>query len=250
MNYAGMLSGGAPIKKRVRIASGTSAITVPGGIVTGSVANGTGVVFGLTTAIANQVGVYLDTAIAGTTSPANDTNALLTVIINPDAIYRIRMCNSATSGTALVISTGTDTSKTANVMTAGDPDPAGPEKDEGTIIAIGGVNVGQMRKITSTATTVTATHIEGWVNTPVAGDRYLLVPWTPFATTSGGAGSKINLTTDLTEGREDISVGTGQYFRILDLDVDFSSPSNAQRGSYIIAMLGDVVTAQSVTAVA
>ena len=250
MNFAGCLSGAAPVKRRVRIATGTAAITKAGGIVTASTAGVTGVVFGLTTAIANQVGVYLDTAIAGTVSPTADANALLTVILNPDAIYRIRMGDSATSGTSLTISTGTDTSKTANVMTAGDPDPSSPTKDEGYIAAISGANTGQIRKITSVATTVTATHIEGWVNTPIAGDQYLLVPWTPFEGASGGAGSKINLTTDLTEGREDIAVGTGQYFRILELVFDFSSAVNASRNSFIMAMLGDLLTGQTVTAVA
>lgn len=233
MNHAYNLSGSAPVLKKYRVATGSSTNQIAGTYVTVAAANGSGVVIGLTTTVTEQVGHNLDAA-TGSTAPTADANALTTVLINPDAVYRLRMCGGATSGTALSTSTEqTGGSKTVHAFHATtDPDPNSPSMDEGTIFSVSGANMGQVRKITSVGANACTT-TEGWVTANSAGDVFVVIPWTIGDT----AGDNINLTSNLLEARQDIAVGTGADFRPIELQIDFSSQVNALRNSFVFAQM-------------
>lgn len=237
MNFGYSLSGGAPVLKKYRVASGSTANA--GGYVTNSVANGSGVVLGLVTTVANQVGCTLDAA-TGSTTPTSDSTPVTSVIINGDAVYRLLIVKGATGGQIDILTESAGGSKTANTITTGETAPNSPEMDEGTIVCVSGANKGQTRKLTSTSATV-ATTTEGWVNANVAGDISILLPWTP----GDVAANNVNLTTDLAQARADIAVGTGADMRPVELLVDQGDVTNARNASYLLAMFDDLIWYQT-----
>lgn len=239
MNFGYSFSGGAPVVKKYRVASGSSAVA--GGYVSAAVANGSGVVKGLVTTVVLQVGSTLDAA-TGSTAPTADGNAVTSVIVNPDAVYRLLIVKGATGGQVDVLTESTGGSKTANTITTGETAPNSPSMDEGTITCISGVNLGTRRKITSVSATV-ATITEGWVTANVAGDVFMLLPWCP----EDGPNANIQLTTDLTSARADIASGTGANMRPVELDIKYSSTAEARNGSYVLARFNDSIFSQIVT---
>ncbi len=218
--------------KKYRVASASSSNA--GGYATGIAADGTGIVLGLTTTVADQVGSTLDAA-TGSASPTSDLSAVTRVIISP-VVYKLLAVKGATGGQLDVLTESVGGSKLTNTMTTGETAPNGPEMDEGTIACVSGANKGQIRKITSTGAT-TATIIEGWVNNNAIGDVFILLPWTPADIVA----DNINLTTNLNNARADISLGTGADMRVVDLFVDMSSVANARNQSYVYAMFDDLI---------
>ncbi len=233
MNFAYSLSGGAPVIKKYRVATASSAVA--GGYVTGIVANGSGVVLGLATTVIDQVGHTLDAA-TGAVTPTSDTAAVTSVVVNNDAVYKFLIVKGATGGQLDVLTESVGGSRTVNTITTAETAPNSPEMDEGTIVCISGVNKGQVRKITSTAAT-TATTVEGWVNLNAIGDMFLLLPFTPADIVS----DNINLTTDLTAARADVAYGTGADFRVIELQVDQGSTYTARNQSLVFGMFDDLL---------
>ena len=239
MNLAYLLSGGAPVIKRYK--SG-STFAAPGGYATIVVDGGAGVVLGLATTVADQVGCSLDTTTYSTTQ--GDAEAVVSLIVNPDVVLKIRMGRTATAATQLQVTTNSaaDTAGTAVTITTGDDAPNSTEKDEGTLACVGGANVGQSRKITTTSATVYTLTVP-FLNDIASGDQFLAVPWTP----ADVAGDNINLTTNLQEGRQDIAVGTGADLAVFDLEFDFSSVTNARQKSFVYALFTDHIYAGNIT---
>lgn len=233
MNFAYSFSGGAPVIKKYRVASGSTANA--GGYVSEIVAGGSGVVLGTTTTVANVVGHTLDAA-TGSTAPSSDTTPVTSVVINPDAVYRLLIVKGATGGQIDILTESAGGSKTVNTITTGETAPNSPTMDEGTIVCISGANKGQIRKITSVGATA-ATTVEGWINNNASGDIMILLPWTPADT----AANNINLTTDLTAARADIAVGTGADMRTIELSIDNSDVFNARNRSLVLAMFDDML---------
>lgn len=237
MNFGYSFSGGAPVIKKYRVASGSTANA--GGYVTVAVAGGSGVVLGLVTTVADQVGSTLDAA-TGSTAPTSDTAAVTSVVVNPDAVYRLLVVKGATGGQIDILTESAGGSKTVNTITAGETAPNSPSMDEGTIVCISGANKGQTRKITSVAAT-TATITEGWVNNNATSDVFILLPWTP----ADVAGNNVQLTTDLASARADIVVGTGADMRPVELIVDQATVTLARNSSYLLAMFDDHIYRQA-----
>lgn len=234
MNYAYSLTGNStPLVKRYKISETMATAGVP---VLVNAANGAGLALASTTAAADAVGVTVGTGVYSTTQ--GDAEGTVEVIISPDAVYKLRMANSAVAGTQLVITTNSvaETAGTVVTITTGDPAPNNPEMDEGTIVCVAGNNVGQTRKITSTAAT-TATVTVPFLNDIAASDVFIIVPWTP----ADVAGDNIQLTTTLIEARQDIAVGTGIAMVVVDIEFDTSSQDNARRKSYVYGQLDDSI---------
>ena len=234
MNYAYSLTGNStPLVKRYKISETMATAGVP---VLVNAANGAGLALASATGAADAVGVTVGTGTYSTVQ--GDAEGTVEVIISPDAVYKLRMCNSATAGTQLVITTNSaaETAGTVVTITTGDPAPNSPEMDEGTIVCVAGANVGQTRKLTSTAAT-TATVTVPFLNDIAANDVFIIVPWTP----ADVAGDNVNLTTTLTEARQDIAVGTGIAMVVVDIEFDTSSQDNARRKSYLYGQLDDCI---------
>ena len=207
MIVSGLLSGGAPVIKSYQVAQTFGTAGVPALLS----ANGeAGVDLATTTGAVDMVGVTLDTATYSTTqgTGANSAEASVRIIINPDAIIKIRMNQGATEGTALTLYTETLASATGTVITGGDVNTT--DMDQGTIWCYSGANVGQARRITSTST-VAATVLVPFDNDTVVGDNFIVVPYAPMASAT------VQLSTLLTEADASIVIGTGAEFQCIEL---------------------------------
>lgn len=227
MQYAGNLSGSAPVIKKYK-ASATG--YVQGIVMLRSAGNASGQMStSTTTSFADALGLLADTGNnAGSSitysTTQGDPEAVYGVIINPDAILRAQMVTGAT-GTS--ITADTIVTAASNGLTAvGGTSVASPDMDEGILWYISGSNVGKSRKITSTSS-VTATVIVPFAANAV-GDQYC------YAGVNIGL-TGVTLTTDLLKVRTDIAVSTGGSATCIDLEL------NGVGDSYVHLVLGDHV---------
>jgi hypothetical protein len=227
-NCAYLLSGGAAKILKLSIGASITAGTVCMDVA----AAGAGIRPSTTTSAADAVGQALDACTYSATQAASDN--IVSVLINPDAVYKWRISGAATDGTQALIVTNSAASAGGTVVTITTGETAGTNYDEATIACISGANTGIIRKVTSVAaTTFTVTH--PFPNAIAVGDQFLFGPWTPFDV----AGNNLQQTTLLKEADQTIAVGTGIEARIMEWKVDFSSVTNARRNSYVYAILDD-----------
>lgn len=175
MKWAYNLHGGAPLLKKFQVGATTSNSGVP--LVKGG-ANAKGIVVGTTIAAVGMVGVNLDTAtiVTAQQSDNSDTARLITVVINPDAVYRAKLSGGATENTAIPTFAVTSASSDGlSVTSTTATDLSSPTTDEGVIFGYSGANAGVGRKVTSVAATV-ATMLVALPNDTVVGDTFFRVP--------------------------------------------------------------------------
>jgi len=117
MELAYTLHGAAPKVKDFQVAA-TAAAGVPLLI---PAAGGAGLATATATSCADMVGVTLDSATFGTAQNADDSDpaAVVKVVINPDAVFRIKLAGSATTGAALTARTVSTASTDGLVVTPG-----------------------------------------------------------------------------------------------------------------------------------
>ena len=138
-----------------------------------------------------------------------DTEGLVRVYVNPDAVYRALMNGGTTNGTALQVVTTTGASANGTTITATDT----PENDldDGVCFCLTGANAGLSRRVT------TFTANTSWVVTvpfPRAiaiGDTFLICPFSPLVTIA------ITLTSDLVAADATVAFGSGGTARPLML---------------------------------
>ena len=228
MDVIGLLCGGAPVLKKYQVAATAIAgvpLLTPAG-------NGAGLAACTTTSAADMVGVTLDAVTYTTTqgTGASSAERLVTVVINPDAIIRMKMSGGATADTALGLNTVTTASSGGTAVTTA-AEWSNPTFDEGVTWGYDGANVGQFRKITSVSSTA------GTVTVPfdygtVVGDNFLRAPYWPMQTLT------VQLGTIFTQADASIAVGTGAEFRVIDLDLRDLADSG-RTNSFVIAIAGD-----------
>ena len=152
MDLRYLLSGGAPVIKRIQVAQ-TVIVGVP---VTAAVATGIGVVIAAADTAVDMVGVTVDavdTLGSAQNADGSETESLAGIIINPDAVYGAKISGGATADTALVQHTITAaTSDGLDVTDGFDVDT--PLLDGGVCWFYQGVaNQGKARKIVTGNTT-------------------------------------------------------------------------------------------------
>jgi len=226
MEVSGLMSGGAPLIKRYQINATVSDAGIPLLIGTSEEA---GLDLPSTTVAADVVGLNLDTATFTTTqgTGADSAERLVSVIINPDAIYRVRMSGGATSGTALAQHTVTAQDTGGTVITTGTAWNS-PDFDEGVAWCFSGANVGQARKIVD-ADGTTATVLVPFDNTIEVGDVFLRAPYQRMQ------GFAVQMTSDFTEANADIVVDTGAGFKTIDWELlDLSDDGTLKSFIYMI----------------
>ena len=208
MKVAGLLSGGAPVMLRYQIGETMATAGVPVEI---AAANGAGIVLCETTSCADAAGVTVDTGTYSTTqgSGASSAEALVTVIVNSDAILEANLSGGATAGTALTLYDVTTANAGGVDVNTGD-DWSSPEFDEGYVWGYDGANAGQQRKITAT-TTLKATVTVPFDYGIAVGDNFLRAPLAPMQTATA------QLTSNLAEVDASIAVATGGAFRTLKI---------------------------------
>jgi hypothetical protein len=166
------ISGGAPFIKKFQASVAYASTTAAGVLALGVVDSSTDV--GEVTIPADastpvvpgsMVGLSLDSP---TTTPAATgqiatANMLVSVVVNPDAVYRAKMSFGTASDTALTIYT------TTNASTSGVTTPGVTSIDNGVIWGYQGSNVGEYRIADDTSGGVSVS----WPNDVATGDQYL-----------------------------------------------------------------------------
>lgn len=236
MKFAYTFAGGAPHIRKLKI-GGASFATA--GIPALIGADGTaGLALPTSASVADAVGVTLDTGTYSTTQ--GDAEGVVSVIVNPDAVWRTLMSGAGAPGTQLNLKTNSaaETAGTVITITTGDGAPNSPSMDEGTAFCVSGANVGQTRKITSVAAT-TATVLVPFTNDIANGDTFILVPYTAFDV----AANNVELTTDLAQANATIAVGTGAALRTVALE--FDTHGTPRTNSFVLLRLDDHVLAEA-----
>lgn len=212
MEGAYRLSGGPAQLRRYQvnatISNGTRGVPVL--IPTG--ATFAGVILASTTGAADVAGLAIDNATYSTTqgSGADSAERLVTVIVNPDLVFRSRINQGATEGTQLTLYDVTTASAGGTVVNTGD-DWNGTTFAGGAVFGYDGANVSQLRRIVSTDTTG-ATVVVPFDFATVVGDNFIRAPWWPAATTN------VQLTAAFWEVDNSIVVGTGGAWRVVDIE--------------------------------
>ncbi len=213
MEYAYMLSGGAPLKMGFQINETLSTAGIP---VLAPGGNNAGVQISTVASWANAVGVTLDTAtyVAAQQTDGTSAEREVDVIISPTAVFRVLLSGGATENTALPLFTVSTVSTDGLAVTTGDDFTGAPSFDESVIWCYSGANVGQKRKITSTSTTAATVTVPFDFDT-VVGDEFMRAPYWFLDDT----GNNIQTTTLLTQADTTITVGTGGAAKIIDMDL-------------------------------
>ena len=212
-----ILSGAAPVMKKYQFGVTLTAAGIPFTIPASTTP---GVVIGTTTGATDLVGFSLDagldkTGLAQSTfsttqgSGANSAERMVTLVINPDAAWRMLMSGGATNGTALATQTVTTASAGGTAVTTGTAWNA-PTYVEGIVWGLTGANAGSVRKIPSVSGTA------GTVTIPfdyaiAVGDTFARAPYNAMQ------GTSIQLTTILDQADASIAVGTGAPYRPIEL---------------------------------
>lgn len=208
MEFAYSMGGSAPLMKRYQV---NATVANPGVPLVFPGAGNAGVVLGTTTGAADFVGMNLDIATYVTAQQTDGSSAerKVTLIVNPDAVWKALMSGGAAENTALTLFDVTTASATGLAITTGD-DWTSPEFDEGFVWGYDGANAGQARKITSTSVTA-ATVTVAFDRDTVVGDNFLRCPYSPIQ------GATVQLTTNLYQADASIAVGTGAQFKTVEL---------------------------------
>ncbi len=229
MELAYTMNGNAPLIKKYQCNSSSTAVGQPWVI---PAAGNAGVVIATTTGAADMVGVNLDSATYVTSQQTDGTSAerQLTLIVSPDAVWRMKMSGGATENTALDLQTVTTASATGTAITTA-AEWSSPTYDEGFVWGYEGANAGQARKITSVSATA-GTVTVAFDQDTVVGDTFLRCPYSPIQ------GITIQLTTLLTQADASIAVGTGAGFKTVELILNDISNSG-RTNSFVLAMPTD-----------
>jgi len=233
MDYAYMLSGGAPLVMKYQVNETLANAGIP---VLAPGAGNAGVQISTTTSWANAVGVTLDTATYVTAQQTDGTSAEreVSVMISPTAVFRALMSGGATEGTALSLYPVTTASTTGLVVTtASITNWASPQFDESVVWGYDGANAGQKRKVTSVSGTA-ATVTVPFDNDTVVGDNFMRAPY--WFLDDGG--NNIQTTTNLTQADASIAVGTGGAAKVIDMELR-DIGGEGRTNSYVLFIFDD-----------
>ena len=231
MEYAYSLTGNStPIRRKYQIAA-TNIANIPLLI---PAAGGAGLATSTTTSCADMVGVAMDAATFVTAQQTDGTSAEreVSVIISPDAVWKIKMSGGATEDTALTLQEVTTASTTGLVVTTA-AEWSNPTFDEGIVWGYDGANAGASRKITSVSGTAGTVTVAFDQDTAV-GDNFLRAPYFPWQSTA------IQLSTLLTQADASIAVATGAELIPIELYLR-DITDQGQTNSFVFAFAGDHV---------
>jgi hypothetical protein len=237
MRLAYLLAGNAPVVKKYQI--GATAGTVPGvPYLYPTLSDTDGVLACSTTAAADVLGVSVDVPSARQTaqqSDNSDPSRFVSLIVNPGAVYKARLCGGAGAGTALTPLTNTVASTTGLLTTLA----LGTAYDDGFIWGYTGANAGHLRKVTAVGGT-NETPIIAFPFDIAVGDTFLAATFGP------GEDSGIQLTTNLDEVNATADIQSTDNFRCLDFyQKDASDRGNTE--SYVELMSIDHVYSGNIT---
>lgn len=248
MKLAYLMSGGAPVVKKYQIgATWGTATGIP--VLYPTLADTAGVLAATTTAAADALGCTLDlpranngrasasstTRLTAQQSDGSDPSQVVSVCVNPSAVWRGRLSGGAASGTALTAQSNLTASTTGLLITTTANNSA---YDDGVAWGATGANVGVLRKIT--AVTTTSTPIIAYPADIAVGDTFY------FCTFGPGEDAGIQLTTTLDEFDATGDSQAVDNFRCIDFFQKDAAAGGALK-SYAEALLIDHVYGGNIT---
>lgn len=224
MEFSYTLSGATPRKRLVILGEQSDVAGVP--LIAGTAALA-GPIKASTTAAVDTLGVQINVPTNSYQTAKNTDNSenasIAEVIVSPDAVYKVRLSGSSTSGTALTTYTASATASDGATATFAS---LSGNFDEGTLHCITGANKGVSRRIASITTNV-ATLTVAFPAAITTGDEFIVVPYAPDT-----ALQYVQLTSDLTELDASVAVDTDNVnFRVVEMKLAGVSDSYA----YVVA---------------
>jgi hypothetical protein len=224
MEFSYTLSGATPRKRLVILGEQSDVAGVP--LIAGTAAKA-GPIKASTTAAVDTLGVQINVPTNSYQTAKNTDNSenasIAEVIVSPDAVYKVRLSGSSTSGTALTTYTASATASDGATATFAS---LASTFDEGTLHCITGANKGVSRRIASITTNV-ATLTVAFPAAITSGDEFIVVPYAPDT-----ALQYVQLTSDLTELDASVAVDTDNVnFRVVEMKLAGVSDSYA----YVVA---------------
>jgi hypothetical protein len=232
MKLAYTLDGSAPILKKLKLGASVATAGIP---VIADASNDYGeCIPATTTSAADTYGVAIDTGTYTTTQSATMVEGVVTVIINPNAVWKALMSGGATSGTTLQVLESTVQSTAGTTIT--DSSVGSATMAGGTAWGVAGGNVGHSRIITTfnsgTSIVVTVPFPQDIETT----DDYAQCPWS-----RNGSNGNLQLTSTFEQANAAIVVGTGCEVAVVELDL------NGLTDSYVLFKLTDHVLGGYIT---
>lgn len=209
MQWAYDLGGGDGIVvKKYQIGEAMATAGVP--VLKPTLSGTDGLLLASTTAAADLIGVTLDAHATRNTAQTGlvDNAVYVSVIINPNGIFRARLSGGATTGTAISTTAETVASTTGLIVT----NAPGTDYDDGVIWGYDGANAGYARKIEVGDATDANLTIALPFDTAV-GDLFLM------ATTNPGDDAGVQLTSALDEVDATAENHAGVNFRVVEGDL-------------------------------
>jgi hypothetical protein len=199
-------------------------------------AGGNGLAQSTATSCADAVGLSLDSGTYGTAQNADGSNpeSQVSVIVNPDAVYRIKLSGGSSNGTALSKQTVTTASTTGLAVTTAAA-WSSPTFDEGTVWGYSGANVGPeaIRKITSVSSTAGTVSV-AFANDIAVGDEFLRAPFALFTVSL-----TLTSTLDQVDCSVALSASAAELIPINNLGLLRDVGSDGTTNSFIDCIAGD-----------
>ena len=224
MEVMGLLGGGAPVVKKYQI---TATLATAGVAMTSGGDADPGVIICGTTTCTDLLGVTLDTATYSTTQ--GDGAREVSIVINPDAIYRAKMSFGATVNTAMTRFDITNAVSTGLTLTSGDDFTSTVNYDIGMVWWFSGANVGDTPRHIDTTTSTGLTVEVPFKNATVVGDEFMVSGVSLF---HDKALAQIQLTSDISQVDASIAPGTGAEFVAIDGEFNTAADEGATNSFY------------------
>ncbi len=208
MKVLGLLGGGTPVVKKYQI---TATLATKGVLVTFGGDADPGILICGTTNTTDLMGVTLDTATYSTTQ--GDGAREVSVVINPDAIYRAKMSFGATLDTAMTSYDVTTAVSNGLTLTSGDDFTSAVNYDIGMVWWYSGNNSGSKPRHIETTTSTGLTVEVPFENATVVGDEFIV---SGVSVAHDIAVGQIQLTSDISQVNASIVPGTGAELVAID----------------------------------
>lgn len=224
MEFNYTLSGATPRKRLVTLGEASDVAGVP--LIAGTAALA-GPIKASTVAAVDTLGVQInvpaDSFQTAQNADGSENASLAEVIVNPDAVYKVKLSGGAGTDVALTTHTEQSGSTTGLVVTV----VALTLGDEGTVHCVTGANAGISRRIASIAANA-ATVTVAFPQDIATGDTFIIVPYAPDT-----ALQYVQLTTALTQLNASVETDVNNVnFRVVELKLNTETDSFA----YIVAV--------------
>jgi len=233
MQFAQTIDGSAPVLKKFQVGSDCAANTpITACASAGDVGGAIPATFEAaisTLGVSEDAATYATAQIPGGGDPAG----VVTVIVNPGAMYRAPLYGGATSATPILTAVCTTDQTNGLTVVASAVNFASPQMDSGFIFGYSGANAGHRRKIITTST-VTATVVTAFPNNSLAADadEYL---YGNVCGIHADADQFVTLTTDLVGVNGGVAVDVGNdNFRVIEFDLRTSGEDGANSSSVLL----------------